>query len=74
MPKDHRYYFSDAVKTDFNTYYKVNWQITEKLNLYGDAQIRTIDYRTAGNDNRQNTFDVDVSYAFSILRQGSPTS
>lgn len=64
VPKDYRYYYSDAVKTDFNSYLKANWQITDRLNLYGDVQVRTVDYRTAGNDNRQNTFDVDVSYAF----------
>ncbi|MDW8332519.1 MAG: TonB-dependent receptor, partial [Cyclobacteriaceae bacterium] len=64
VPKDYRYYFSDAVKTDFNTYLKANWQVADRLNLYGDVQVRTIGYRTAGNDNRQNTFDVDVNYVF----------
>lgn len=64
VPKDYRYYFSDATKTDFTTYMKLTYQLTDALNLYADAQVRSVNYQTAGNDNRQNTFDVDVNYAF----------
>jgi iron complex outermembrane receptor protein len=64
VPKDYRYYFSDALKTDFTTYLKATYQLTDRLNLYGDLQVRTVGYTTAGNDNRQNTFDVDADYVF----------
>ncbi len=64
VPKGYRYYYSDAVKTDFNSYIKATWQLTDRLSAFADAQIRTIDYHTAGNDNRQNIFDVDVHYIF----------
>ncbi|GIV36563.1 MAG: TonB-dependent receptor [Cyclobacteriaceae bacterium] len=64
VPKDYRYYYSDARKTDFNSFFKATWQINDRLSLFGDVQVRTIDYQTAGNDNRQNTFDVDVEYTF----------
>jgi len=64
VPKDYRYYYSDAVKTDFNSFLKASYAITNRLNAFGDVQVRTVGYRTAGNDNRQNTFDVDVHYTF----------
>jgi iron complex outermembrane recepter protein len=64
VPKDYRYYFSDADKTDFNVYAKSNYQFTSWLNAFLDLQVRTVGYATAGNDNRQNVFDVDMNYTF----------
>ncbi|MBX2960916.1 MAG: TonB-dependent receptor [Cyclobacteriaceae bacterium] len=64
VPKNYRYYFSDAKKTDFTVYLKNNYQVNEVLNAYVDVQFRGIGYATVGNDNRQNTFDVDVRYNF----------
>ncbi|MBL7842816.1 MAG: TonB-dependent receptor [Cyclobacteriaceae bacterium] len=64
VPKDYRYYFSDAEKQDFTMYLKNNYQVTSMLNAFLDLQYRGIGYTTAGNDNRQNNFDVDVQYNF----------
>lgn len=64
VPKDYRYYFSDAEKQDFTVYLKNNYQVTSMLNAFLDLQYRGIGYTTAGNDNRQNNFDVDVQYNF----------
>jgi iron complex outermembrane recepter protein len=64
VPKGYQYYFSDADKRDFNIYLKNNYQATPELNAFVDLQFRKISYQTAGNDNRQNVFDVDVDYAF----------
>ncbi len=58
------YYFSDAVKTDFNVYGKFNYQLHESLLFYGDLQLRTINYETAGIDNDLVPIDVDESYTF----------
>mgnify|MGYP003575219325 CR=1 FL=1 len=44
---DH-YYDDTAVKTDFNVFTKANWQITEKLNLFGDMQYRRVGYQADG--------------------------
>lgn len=49
--KNYRWYESQAGKTDANLYARINFQETEKLNLYGDLQYRRIDYRINGIDN-----------------------
>jgi iron complex outermembrane receptor protein len=45
---DDRYYDDSAAKTDFNIYGKVNWQVLDKLSLFGDMQYRRVDYRADG--------------------------
>ncbi|MDQ1087263.1 TonB-dependent receptor [Siphonobacter sp. SORGH_AS_1065] len=39
-----RYYEDDASKTDLNFYAKAYYQLTEKLNVFADAQFRKVDY------------------------------
>ncbi|MGK4566219.1 TonB-dependent receptor [Flavobacterium sp. 3HN19-14] len=46
-PGDH-YYDDCADKTDNNAFTKVNYQLTEKLNLFGDVQFRNVGYRADG--------------------------
>ncbi len=60
----HRYYFNTGQKTDFNLYGKVFYQITPKLNVFGDAQIRTVGYAINGDDNQQRTQQHDLNYSF----------
>ncbi|WP_092102127.1 TonB-dependent receptor [Pontibacter chinhatensis] len=59
-----RYYFNKALKTDFNIFAKVNYQLTERLGVFGDLQYRTIDYSIDGvdDDNRDVTQEVDFSF------------
>jgi iron complex outermembrane receptor protein len=64
VPKGYRYYFSDADKRDFNVYLKNNYAFSSRVNAFVDLQFRRITYTTAGNDNRQNDFDVDVEFNF----------
>lgn len=45
-----RYYFNDALKTDFNTYLKGKYFITDNLSAFADAQIRYITYEFQGKD------------------------
>ncbi|MEM7299053.1 MAG: TonB-dependent receptor, partial [Bacteroidota bacterium] len=59
-----QYYSGNGVKKDFNSFLKVNNQITDKLNLFGDVQIRRIDYVTAGLDSDRNSYDVDTDFTF----------
>ncbi|MHA3789739.1 TonB-dependent receptor [Flavobacterium hauense] len=40
-----KYYDNSATKNDFNVYSKANYQITEKLNLFGDLQYRRVVYK-----------------------------
>ncbi|MFV8359184.1 TonB-dependent receptor [Flavobacterium sp. LS1P3] len=43
-----RYYDDYAVKTDGTIFAKANYQITEKLSLFGDLQYRTVNYKANG--------------------------
>jgi len=60
----HRYYQSESDKSDFNTYAKVNYQLTDDLNLFGDAQIRNVTYSGLGTDNDLRAISFDNSYTF----------
>lgn len=59
-----RYYDGDAEKTDFNTFIKVNHQLTEQINFFGDIQARTISYKTKGLDNDLNSYNVNTDFNF----------
>jgi len=64
VPIEHRYYFNDGDKQDFNIFLKTNYQISNKLNAFVDLQYRTISYVASGKENKQNEFDIDVKYNF----------
>jgi len=40
-----RYYEDTATKTDGNIFVKANYQITEKISLFGDLQLRNVHYK-----------------------------
>ncbi|MGC4041070.1 MAG: TonB-dependent receptor [Flavobacterium sp.] len=44
---DH-YYDDSATKTDNNIFVKANYQLTQKLSLYGDLQYRVVNFRADG--------------------------
>lgn len=46
----HRYYFNNGKKGDFNAYLKATTVVGEKLTVFGDVQLRRIDYRFEGPD------------------------
>jgi iron complex outermembrane recepter protein len=62
--KDYRWYENDGKKTDANLYAKLNFQVTENLNLYGDLQFRTIGYRIKGIDNDLRDISQEHIYNF----------
>jgi len=59
-----RYYDGNGVKKDFNTFLKINYQVGDRLNLFGDAQVRTIKYETAGLDSDRSAYDIDTDFTF----------
>ena len=61
---DQRYYFSDAVKTDANFYTKASYQAVKGLFLFGDLQVRQVNYTTQGNDNDLREIDVEDRLTF----------
>jgi iron complex outermembrane receptor protein len=48
--KDFEWYFNNSVKTDFNIFSKMNYDLSDKLKVYGDVQYRFIDYSMSGID------------------------
>ena len=59
-----RYYFNKGLKTDVNLYGKVYYQFTEKLNAFGDAQVRQVNHQIVGKENAGNSFDFDKTFTF----------
>lgn len=48
-----QYYNNNGFKTDFNTYLKGSYYLTENLSAFADAQIRRITYSFLGVDRQQ---------------------
>jgi iron complex outermembrane receptor protein len=59
-----RYYDNNGLKTDFNSYLKVDYTIAEKTTLFADLQARTIDYTAKGIDSDLQTITVDTNFIF----------
>jgi iron complex outermembrane receptor protein len=55
---DRHYYDNDGFKTDFNSYLKLNFNPTDKLNLFGDLQYRRIYYSVFGTEKNLNQLDI----------------
>src|SRR5690606_30230064 len=64
IPHEHRYYFNNGKKRDFNTYAKVNYQISDRFNAFVDLQYRTINYKVAGTDNDLSDATVSDNFDF----------
>ena len=64
IPQGYRYYFNQGTKTDFNVFWKTNYQATARINLFVDVQQRIIRYLANGIDNDLNNFNVNASYQF----------
>ncbi len=62
-----RFYDNGTDKRDFNAYAKASLQLNEQFSLFGDLQVRTINYEAAGSyftfDGIAN-LDVDEQYTF----------
>ena len=59
-----RYYDNVGTKNDFNSFLKINGEINEKLNVYGDLQVRAISYKTKGIDSDLRQIDVSEGFKF----------
>jgi iron complex outermembrane recepter protein len=64
IDKNHRYYFSQARKSDASGFAKATYQLNDKFSLYGDIQYRHVDYKTAGTGSDRALFEVDKTYNF----------
>ncbi|MEN2280688.1 TonB-dependent receptor [Algoriphagus sp. SE2] len=59
-----RYYDNNAVKDDRNLYLKATHEISPGLNLFGDLQVRGIDYTFFGVNDDQRIVDGNETYTF----------
>lgn len=59
-----RYYDNYGRKSDFNLYAKANYQLAENLNLFGDIQVRRVNYETKGVDSDLRNIDTGGDYTF----------
>ncbi len=62
--KDYRWYESRGEKTEANFFTKASFQVLPKLSLYGDIQVRQIDYRIQGTDNDLRDIGQNHQYTF----------
>jgi iron complex outermembrane receptor protein len=71
---DYTYYDSDALKTDFSTYLKAGYDITDNLHAFADLQYRYVRYMTDGYNDKfidkgdgtyeKHYLDIDKRYNF----------
>jgi iron complex outermembrane recepter protein len=58
------YYFNVGDKTDFNIYSKIDYQLNDKLSLYGDVQFRTLTYTIKGVDSDLSVLNIKDKLSF----------
>ncbi|MGB0882609.1 MAG: TonB-dependent receptor, partial [Vicingaceae bacterium] len=59
-----RYYDNNGLKTDFNSYLKVDYTFAEKTTVFADLQVRTVDYSAKGVDSDMQNIAVDTNFLF----------
>ncbi|WP_439150965.1 TonB-dependent receptor [Winogradskyella sp.] len=59
-----RYYDGNSLKNDLSVFYKANYQLNDKVSLYGDLQVRNVTYKTFGNTSDLVDFEVDKEFTF----------
>lgn len=59
-----RYYDDDARKTDANAFAKLTFAVNGKVDVFGDAQVRRVEYNFLGYDNELANADQRVENTF----------
>lgn len=59
-----RYYESNGIKDDFNTYTKANYSFTDNLSAFVDLQYRNISYTSDGTDSDLQSIDINQNFDF----------
>ncbi|MFD2787913.1 TonB-dependent receptor [Hymenobacter rubripertinctus] len=67
----HRYYFNDATKTDYHAYARATFQVVEQLGVYGDVQVRHINYNLDGLASGRVDVATHVNYTFFNPKAGA---
>ncbi|MCO6494439.1 MAG: TonB-dependent receptor [Bacteroidetes bacterium] len=64
IPKDYRFANSLSTKNDFNNFIKCTHKITNDLSVYGDLQLRMVNYDGHGLDDNRIPFSFDKDFMF----------
>ena len=59
-----RFYDNDALKSEFNIYGKLNYSISQNLQVFGDLQYRQVSYSTRGLDIDERNITQDTLMHF----------
>ena len=59
-----QFYRGNGLKKDFSNFIKSIYQVSSRLNVYTDLQIRNIDYKTYGSTSNLDQLLVDKNYSF----------
>ncbi|WP_299366076.1 TonB-dependent receptor [Winogradskyella sp.] len=59
-----RYYDGNAKKNDLSTFAKANYKLNDRIQLYGDLQVRNVNYETSGINSNLTSFNIDENYTF----------
>ena len=59
-----RYYEGNSKKKDVSTFAKATYKLNDKISLYGDLQLRFVDYKTSGTNSNREVFVIDEAYNF----------
>jgi iron complex outermembrane receptor protein len=63
--ESYRWYQGTGDKKDLNTFLKINYTLTNKINLYADLQFRNINYSIGGFD--ENLKDVTQNHKYNFF-------
>ena len=58
------YYDGESKKTDFNIFTKLTYRISDKVSAFGDLQLRTVSYKTAGTDDNLSDYSYSDDFTF----------
>lgn len=62
---NHEWYRNNGLKKDFNVFAKLNYNLTDAISLYGDAQVRNVRYNMHGV--HDDYTDLTQSYNFNFF-------
>nr|WP_236613411.1 TonB-dependent receptor [Nonlabens dokdonensis] len=59
-----RYYEGNGKKNDFSVFSKATYKLNDRFQLYGDLQLRNVNYETSGINSNLTEFLVDENFTF----------
>ena len=64
ISKGEYYYDGKGIKNDFSSFVKANYKLNDNLSLFGDLQLRIVDYKTFGQNSDVVPFIINKNYNF----------